>query len=156
MVRTFSWAAAVLALSLMSLFTGAVARGDDAPSTQPSAAGSGSIAITVVDASNKPVEGVTLKLTAGKPKKAPTESAKKPKTLATGKTDAEGKFTFANIPTGKYRVTATLEGVGHGNSKVSVTDDAPNVTATITLKPYPAPTDGGNQPTTAPSPSISF
>jgi hypothetical protein len=155
MIRALNWAA--LGLGLLTFFTGTMARGDDAPSTQPSPPANCSITVTVVDAGSKAVQGVNLSLREKKTKAA-SGTAKKGKALATGTTDADGKYTFANIEPGDYRITATLEGVGHGNAKVSVTEDAPNATANVTLKPYKTPAAGGGQnptgPTTAPSPGV--
>ena len=52
----------------------------------------GTIIGTVVDSSGTPLKGVGIKL------------LKKRNLVAETKTDAEGKFTFENVPTGKYTI----------------------------------------------------
>ncbi|HEX4052705.1 MAG TPA: carboxypeptidase-like regulatory domain-containing protein [Tepidisphaeraceae bacterium] len=150
MMRIFKWIAPALVLGALALFSGRMVKADDAATTQPSST-SGSIVVTVLGSDGNPVPKARLKLHAAKKKSdanAEGESGK-PKALASGKTDDDGKFTFSGLASGEYKVNASLKKAGaKGSGTVNVTDDAPNATITINLEV----TDGGNGgATTAPS-----
>jgi len=146
-----------LALTLTVLALGFLAarsvRADDAATTQPSAtqpsASTGSITVTVLDSSSNPVKKASLKLYSMAKSSDSDDNAapSKPKAVASGKTDADGKFTFPNVATGDYRVHASMKKIGgKGSADVTVSSDTLNPTVTITFE---APDNGGA--TTAPS-----
>ena len=152
MSKWISSTALALALLSLAIFSGRPVRADDSSTTQPSS-GSGSITITVLDSSNNPVVKASVRLFA-KQKPADSDSDNgapaKPKAVATGKTDEDGKYTFSDVAPGDYKINATQKKThGKGSVQVSVTSDAPNPSVTIT---FAAPEDsGGGGATTAPS-----
>jgi 5-hydroxyisourate hydrolase-like protein (transthyretin family) len=134
-VRVVHWFAPVIALVALALFAGHVVKADDAATSQPSAA-TGSITVTVLDPDGNPAAKVALQLFPQAPAADDSADAKpkKPKALAKGRTDADGKFTFPNLASGDYRVTAALKKSGtKGSGTASVTDAAPSATLTINL-----------------------
>jgi hypothetical protein len=128
--------AMAMALLALAVFAGKAVKADDSSTTQPSSA-NGSITVTVLDSSNNPVVKANVKLYA---KHKPAESdadngaPAKPKAIAAGKTDEDGKFTFSDVAPGEYKVNATHKKTGgKGSVQVSVTSDALNPTVTITF-----------------------
>jgi hypothetical protein len=149
LINSLALTLTVLALGFLSARS---VKADDSSTTQPSAS-TGSITVTVLDSSNNPVVKANVRLYA-KPKPAGDSddnggAPAKPKAVASGKTDDDGKFTFSDVAYGDYRVRATQKKTGgKGQEQVSVTSDAPNPTVTIT---FAAPEDNGGGATTAPS-----
>jgi len=151
MVRSIRLFSPVVCLIALAFLASHVVKADDTAATQPSAA-NGSIAVTVLDSDGKPVVKARVQLFA---KKKVTEGddagAAKPKPMARGSTDEDGKFTFSSVASGEYRVAASYRKTGsRGSASVSVTDDASNATVTINLS-APSDNGGGGGATTAPS-----
>ena len=155
-IRLFSPAAFLIALAV---FASHSVRADDAATSEPSAATSqpaaatGSIAVTVLDSDSQPVPKARLNLYPPKKVSADGDDTPpvKPKAIAKGRTDDDGKFTFENVAAaeGKYRVSASLKSAGtKGSAKVSVSSDNLNPEITITLTAPDADSGGA---TTAPS-----
>jgi hypothetical protein len=151
MFRWLNSFAPVLALIALAMFTGRAVRADDAPASQPSAP-SGSIVVTVLDSGGNPVAKASVKLY---PKKRKSDAnadgeSQKPKAIATGKTDEDGKFTFSGLASGSYKINASFKKTGSkASATLAITDDAPNGTVTINF----AAAEGGNGgATTAPAP----
>jgi hypothetical protein len=157
MTRWMNTAALTLTILALGFFASRSVRADDSASTQPSASAAtqpsdatGSITVTVLDSSSNPVHKATVRLySTAKPADADDNAAPaKPKAVASGKTDEDGKFTFPNLATGDYRVRATMKKTGgKGSADVAVSSDTLNPTVTIT---FAAPADSGGA-TTAPS-----
>ncbi len=153
MLRLISWCSPVVCLIALAIFASHIAKADDTATSQPSAA-TGTIVVTVVDSDSKPVPKARLQLYPKK--KVATDGddagtpAPKPKAIAKGRTDDDGKFTFENVAAGDYKVSGSLKSAGtKGSTSVSVTSDTLNPEITITLS---APsTDNGGGATTAPS-----
>jgi len=151
MFRLFHSFAAVVALIALAMFAAHAAKADDAPASQPSSP-SGSIVVTVLDSGGNPVAKAKLKLfTKAKKSDADAEGeTRKPKAISTGKTDADGKYTFSGLASGDYKVNASFKKTGSkGSATVALTDTAPNGTVTINFSAADA---GGGGATTAPSP----
>ena len=145
MFRSINSLALFLALSALTVFAAHAVKADDAATSQPSSS-NGSITVTVVDSDSKPVAKASLKLYA-KVKKSDSDA--KPKALDSGKTDADGKYTFSGLANGDYKINASFKKThSKGSATVSVTDDSANPSITITM----ASADAGNTgATTAPS-----
>jgi hypothetical protein len=169
--RTTGRIGAGLALGLFAILLQVPAQADPQPAPDPTTRPTGSITVTVLDSSGKPVTGAEVRLvTLRAIRRATTNpSDGRPKlrslpTLARGTTDSNGTFTFDNIPTGRYAVLATMRHTGHGHSRVELVpaaDGPSSATVTVTLAPSNSipgrhqriPGDGGNgdDPTTQPS-----
>jgi 5-hydroxyisourate hydrolase-like protein (transthyretin family) len=150
-IRVFSLFACFAALAALAAFASHFAKADDATS-QPSAA-TGSIVVTVVDSDGKPAPKVRLNLYVQADPNATTQPSGKPKAIAKGRSDEDGKFTFESVAFGDYRVSGSLKSNStKGSVKTSVTSDAPNPEVTITMS-APADDSGGSGggATTAPS-----
>ncbi|MGD0464170.1 MAG: carboxypeptidase-like regulatory domain-containing protein [Tepidisphaeraceae bacterium] len=150
MFRLVNSFAPVVALIALAMFASHAVRADDAPASQPSSP-SGSIVVTVLDSSGKPVVKASVKLY-NKKKKSDVDAngeTKKPKAISTGKTDEDGKYTFSGLASGDYKINASYKKTGSkASATVNITDDAPNGTVTINF----AAVDAGNGgATTAPS-----
>ena len=145
-LNSFTLALALLALGIFAAHT---VRADDAPTTAPSGP-TGSISVTVLDSSSNPVVKANVKLYAKHPKSDSDDAGTppaKPKAIATGKTDDDGKFTFDNVAPGDYKVNASHKKTGgKGSVQVTVSSDTLNPSVTIT---FAAEDTGGA--TTAPS-----
>jgi len=146
MFRKIALLSPVMCLMALALLVSHPVKADDTATSQPS----GSISVTVVDSDGKPVNKAHVQLMVPKKKAAEGDDAApaKPKPIAKGVTDEDGKFTFDNVAVGDYRVNANLKKGGKGNAKVSVTADSLNPSVTIT---FAAPADAGGGATTAPS-----
>lgn len=146
-LNSFTLALALLALGI---FAARSVRADDMPTTAPSTAPSGSISVTVLDSNSDPVVKANVKLYVKHQKSESADAATppaKPKAIATGKTDDDGKFTFSDVAPGEYKVNATHKKTGgKGSVEVTVSSDTPNPSVTITF----ANEDAGGA-TTAPS-----
>jgi uncharacterized surface anchored protein len=141
------WFVPVVALMVLAAVSGPILKADDTTTAPATSQPSGSIAVTILDSDGKPVEKCKVNLYATK-KKADDPDAKPKKSgkmLQSGKTDEDGKFTFENLASADYAITASSKSVGKGTAIASVTDDAPSATVTITLASASAP------PATAPS-----
>ncbi|MGD0769305.1 MAG: carboxypeptidase-like regulatory domain-containing protein [Tepidisphaeraceae bacterium] len=151
MFRSINSVALAFALFALAVFASHAVKADDSATSQPSAS-NGSITVTVVDSDSKPVAKASLKLYAKKKKSDSQDAGATPtkaKALASGRTDADGKFTFSGLASGDYKVNASFKKTGSkGSATVSVTDDSANPTITINL----ATADSGNGgATTAPT-----
>jgi Carboxypeptidase regulatory-like domain len=151
MLRLFRSFSPVVCLVTLAIFASHAVKADDTSTTQPSA--SGSIVVTVLDADSKPVEKARVQIFAKK-KAADTDdnAAKpaKPKALARGATDEDGKYTFSGLASGDYKINASLKKTGgKGTATVSITDDAPNGAVTINFSAPAGDSAGGA--TTAPA-----
>lgn len=135
----FNWIAPLVAVALMAIVAGQIARADDSATSQPSA-GSDSITVTVLDSNNKPVDNARVRLYAGK-KKASGKAA----AMATGQTNSDGVYTFNGLVSGDYRISVLSTTIGKGKGKATLSDDEPNAKVSITLA-----SDNG-APTTSPS-----
>jgi Carboxypeptidase regulatory-like domain len=125
MNRVSTFAASVFGLVLVMVLAQAV-RADD----QPPAA-TGSVSVTVTDKDGKPVQGVTVRVTAHKQsakgdKGATTQPADaaaagtKADPIASATTDADGKATLPSVPVGDYNLSANLKGQGNARQKITV------------------------------------
>jgi len=152
LLRHSLWFCASMILAVLALYL-PVGLADDAPTTQPT----GSITVNVVDQDSKPVAGATVSLVkpgqfhhhdpSSQPSQAPTETHhQRPAPIAQGDTDANGTYTFTNIPDGRYGVMAMLKHVGHGHARVELTGDSASVTITL----EPPKTDQQQPPQTQP------
>jgi hypothetical protein len=147
MTRWITKAALTLTVVALGFFAIHTVRADDAATTQPTAS-AGSITVTVLDSSSNPVHKASVKLySTAKSTDSDDNADAKPKAVGSGKTDEDGKFTFPNVASGDYRVSASMKKIhGKGSADVTVSTDAPNPTVTITF----AAADTGGA-TTAPS-----
>ncbi len=151
MFRLLNSFALVVALIALAMFASHAVRADDAPASQPSSP-SGSIVVTVLDSSGNPVLKASVKLY---PKKKKSEAnadgqPTKPKAIAAGKTDDDGKYTFSGLAIEDYKINASYKKTGSkASATVDLTDDAPNGTVTIN---FAATDSGGTGATTAPAP----
>jgi protocatechuate 3,4-dioxygenase beta subunit len=145
MFRSINSVALVLAAFALAVLASHAVKADDSATSQPSST-NGSITVKVVDSDSNPVAKASLKLYA---KKHKSDSEGKPTALATGKTDADGKYTFSGLANGDYKINASFKKThSKGSATVSVTDDSANPSITITM----ASADAGNTgATTAPS-----
>jgi protocatechuate 3,4-dioxygenase beta subunit len=152
LLRNSLWVCASMILAVLALHLPA-GLADDAPATQPT----GSIIVNVIDQDSKPVAGVTVSLVkpgqghhhdpTSQPSQAPTETPHQhPAPIAQGETDANGSYTFTNIPDGRYGVQALLKHVGHGHARVELTGDS----ATVTITLAPPKSEQQQQPQTQP------
>jgi hypothetical protein len=163
---------AVLILAVILIAFDSTTVADNAPAAAPTTRQGGSITVTVVDSSNKPVAGAEVGLLRWQHRNhsttqpaSPRERFKQLPIAARGTTDGNGNFTFSDVPVGRYGVLALLKGTGHGHARVILAPSAtgsPAANVTITLQPpqnhsgnggkTPDP-DGGNNndPTTQPN-----
>jgi len=134
MLRKLKWIAPAMALAIFALFFGRSLRADDASTTQPSAAATGSIAVTVLDSSGKPAAGVRVRLAVPHSRSADS-STTRPAPL-TGTTDDNGSYTFTGVAPGNYSVAAQVKGGGHARARVTLAAQGENgaaPTATVTV-----------------------
>lgn len=148
MNRWMKWIAPVASLALLIGFSPSQVKAQD---NTPAPTGKATITVTVVDSNAKPVEGARVVLLPPRERKAkpqatigtPTASQlakgnhNRPKPIAEGTTDKDGKAVLNNIPDGEFVVHAMLKGTGAGSEKVTVTDQK-DVSVTVTLKERPA------------------
>jgi uncharacterized surface anchored protein len=148
MLRLLNSFAPVAALIALAMFTSRAVRADDAPASQPSS--NGSIVVTVLDSGGNPVEKASVKLYPKKKKSEANADGAKPKAMAAGKTDEDGKFTFSGLAIGDYKINASFKKTGSkASATLDLTDDAPNGAVTIN---FAAPAGGTGGATTAPAP----
>jgi hypothetical protein len=142
MLRMFKLCSPALCLLALAIFATHAVKADDTATTKPSDS-NGSIVVTVLDSDSKPVAKARVQLfTKKKATEGDDAAPAKPKALARGSTDDDGKFTFSSLASGEYKVNASVKKAGtKGTATVSITDDAPNGTVTINLS---APADAGN------------
>jgi hypothetical protein len=143
MVRMMKWVAPVAGLALILGFNHLSKAADETPAPT----GKATVNVTVVDKDGKGVENVRVRLmaaekkteaAAAEPKAAgdtPAEPPKKtkPKPVAEGTTDKDGKVALANVPDGDYTVNAALKGGGTGHATVKV-EGGKDATVSVTLK----------------------
>jgi hypothetical protein len=129
----------VLALVALALFSSHIVKADDAATSQPSA--TGSISVTVLDPDGNAAPKAALQLY---PMIKPDDAGEKPKrgkSLAKGKADADGKYTFSNLANGDYLVSASVKKAGtKGTANATVSDSASSPAVTINLAAAAAPT----------------
>jgi hypothetical protein len=120
----------VLALVALAVFSSHIVKADDAATTQPS----GSIAVTVLDPDGNPAPKAALQLYPMTKSEDADAKPKKGKALAKGRTDADGKYTFANVAAGDYQISGSVKKAGtKGTATATVSDSAPNASVTINL-----------------------
>ncbi len=132
MLRIAKWAAPVVALGLM-LGLAVKVKADDAKAT-------GTVSGTVVDKDGKAVANASVGVFTAdmqhkhkaekqaeaaegdkdKAHHAGKEKGDKPKAVAEGVTDSEGKFTIKDVPAGDYVVRVNVKGQGRAVQKVTV------------------------------------
>jgi hypothetical protein len=143
MNRWMKWIAPVAGLALLIGFSPLQVKAQDAPP-----AGKATVTVTVVDSNAKPVEGARVVLLPPRKKNAKPQAAignpsanqlakgakgNRPKPIAEGTTDKDGKAVLTGVPDGEFVVHAMLKGTGMGHEKVTVTDGK-DVSVTVTLK----------------------
>ena len=122
----------VLALVALALFSSHIVKADDAATSQPSA--SGSIAVTVLDPDGNPAPKAALQLYPMTKSDDADAKPKRGKSLAKGKADADGKYTFDKLASGDYLVSASVKKAGtKGTATATVSDSAPSASVTINL-----------------------
>jgi hypothetical protein len=132
MFRIAKWATPIVAFGLIMglLYTRATA--EDTKTEKDT----GTVKGVVKDKDDKAVSGATIRIVmpmahkekgggAAADEKKPVEKAagdKPAKTppIATGTTDADGKFSIADVPVGKYTVMAGSKGVGVAHENIEV------------------------------------
>lgn len=151
MLRNICLFPAVVCLFAFALLASHNAKADDTATSQPT----GSITVTVLDSDGKPVVKARVQLF---PKRKIAEGddatpSPKPKAIAKGPTDEDGKFTFDSVAVGDYKVNASFKKThAKGSATVSVTADSQSPAITINLS---SPDDTGGattMPSTVPSP----
>jgi hypothetical protein len=149
MMRKMKWVTPLFAFGMLLALSAARAGAAEVPQ------GKGGVSGTVVDKDGNAVAGVNVRIFQpfrkgerpgkgeGKPEKnlaadgdKPAKPEKGPKgdrpaPVATAMTDAEGKFTMADVPAGKYVVMAMLKGQGQARQPIEV---KAGETATVALK----------------------
>ncbi len=144
--RIAPWLAPTAAVVLLAAFHPRTTSADDAPTTAPSA--SASITVTVVGSDSKPAADVRVTLSPA----AETSDGSRPKPVAKGMTDSDGKATLSNVADGQYNVMASVKSPPQvGRGKVTIADGK-DASVDITLKPRKGKkASSDTPPTTNPS-----
>jgi hypothetical protein len=133
MARLIQLFTPVLALVALALFSVQMVNADDAATSQPSA-NSGSISVTVLDPDGNAAAKAALQLYPLTKSDDADAKPKRGKSLAKGKADADGKYTFSNLASGDYLVSASLKKINaKGTATASITDSAASASVTINL-----------------------
>jgi hypothetical protein len=172
MFRVMKWATPVVALALTLSLSSAI-RAKDAASP---ASGTGGVSGTVLDVDGKPAASAMVRLVKpfergraqatskaakqaaraerqarrlaeekpDKPAKAP--KGDRPKPVATATTDADGKFTMADVPAGEYMVIAGIRGQGMARHAVTI-KAGETASVELKLKPRGGAAGGGGAKT---------
>jgi uncharacterized GH25 family protein len=147
-----SWMAPAFAVAIAMSFNVLVRAADSAGGSSKTG---GTVAGQVLDKDGKPVANAKVRVTAQNSSKksggattkpsgsdnaastasrSPTTqgSGNKMQPVAEGTTDADGKFSIADVPPGDYNVSASVKGQGAGREKVTV--KAGETTADLKIK----------------------
>ncbi len=138
MFRSLKWATPFVAMALLV--------GISQVRAEETKKETGTVTGTVTDQDGKAVANAEVRLMAPKAKGEKSEakadkaaSGERPKPIATGKTDADGKFELKDVAVGSYTLAAGVKGVGQAREQIEVKagDNSP-----VALKIKPAAPKG--------------